>query len=93
MVCWFTKQQWNAICYIELRQDPTIKSNILLIAKEMDWVLMKDFLLEYDIHLRPNAENTDIPDVNELICHAPLYIGDMGRNQRRRAVESGTDVA
>ena len=93
VVCWFTRQQWNTICYIELRQDPTIKSNILLIAKEMDWVLMKDFLLEYDIYLRPNAENTDIADVNELICRAPLYIGDMGRNQRRRAVESRPDVA
>lgn len=95
VVCWFTRQQWNAICYIELRQDPKIKSNILLIAKEMDWELMRDFLLEYDIHLRRNEDNTDIPYVNELICPARIDIGSVGRNQRRtpRAVESCADIA
>lgn len=53
VVAWFTRQQWLDICQIERRIDPDIKTKILYVALQMDWVLLRDFLLEYDIHLRP----------------------------------------
>ncbi len=56
VVAWFTKQQWSEICWIEHCIDPDIKAKILYAACFMDWELLRDFLLEYDIHLRPLDE-------------------------------------
>ena len=56
VVGWLNKQQWYEICLIERYEDPNIKANLLLVAKFMDWELLRDFLLEYDIDLRPNEK-------------------------------------
>lgn len=56
VVAWFTKQQWLDICWIERYSDPDIKTKILYAACFRDWELLRDFLLEYDIHLRPMSQ-------------------------------------
>ena len=57
MVCWFTKEQWFTISWIERTTDASIKSELLLIAKQLDWELIRDYMLQYDIYLRPNEQN------------------------------------
>ena len=54
VVGWLNKQQWFNVCLIEQYSDPNIKANLLAVAKFMDWELLRDFLLEYDIFLLDN---------------------------------------
>lgn len=56
VVCWFTSEQWSRICYLEVTHHTDIRTKILSLARYLDWRLIHDFMLEYDIHLRPNEE-------------------------------------
>ena len=65
LVCWFDKRQWQKIWRINKTTD--LIANILLVAKQMDWELMRDFLLEYDIRLRPNEDNCQLAVARQIL--------------------------
>lgn len=56
VVCWFTSEQWLQICYLERSRHVDIRSQILHLAKYRDWRLIHDFILQFDIYLRPNEQ-------------------------------------
>lgn len=56
VVCWFTREQWSQICWFEQTRHVDLRSQILYLATFLDWRMIHDFVLQYDIYLRPNEE-------------------------------------